>query len=106
MDSIRQLNIFYSAFIICFNILLLFVRPNGKIFIKIKYVLDIVLRNDKKRNINVFFFFIIVSDSVMLGDLKIACGVKYIPLNQDMCLSNVPDICTSIIVNCNDFPGK
>lgn len=48
---------------------------------------------------------LICIDSYKIGDLKVACGVKYKPGNQDMCLSDVPSQCTSIVLNRNDL-GK
>jgi len=43
-------------------------------------------------------------DSATIDDLKVACGIKYKPV-QDINLNTVPDECTSVLLNSKDFPG-
>lgn len=51
-------------------------------------------------------FGLICLEAATINDLKVACGVKYKGGNQDVFMDTVPNECTSVMMNSNDFPGK
>lgn len=45
-------------------------------------------------------------ESATIDDLRVACGIKYKGNKQDVFFNTIPENCTSIMMNSNDFPGK